>query len=98
MSQQHICDQYTPFLFQVGEVTIVAGLILGVALAAAAVIVALKPPPGQAAANLAAPPASVIDSIRAFIQAIASAPTWLALFGGGLLLVWMAANMSQGSC
>jgi hypothetical protein len=98
---QSFCHQYIYFLFYVGGAAVIVGILLGIALAAAAVVIAIRKPP--AAANMAlagevANPTPVIDSIRAFIQAIAAAPTWLALFGGGLLLLWLAGFTTPDIC
>jgi hypothetical protein len=94
------CQEYAPTLFSVGKWTILAGVALGIALAAAAVIASLRAPTAanQGVRNVAAPPTAVLDALRAFIQAIASAPTWLALFGGGLLLLWMSGNTAPDFC
>ncbi|MDB5691460.1 MAG: hypothetical protein JWO81_523 [Alphaproteobacteria bacterium] len=95
------CHDYVYFLFHAGRAAVIATIVLGILLAAAAVVLAVRKPPVVANANLAtaiANPTPVIDSIRAFIQAIASAPTWLALFGGGLLLLWMAGYAAPDYC
>jgi hypothetical protein len=44
------------------------------------------------------PNTGLIETIKGFIEALTSAPTWLALFGGGLLLLWMAGNAVPEVC
>jgi hypothetical protein len=99
---QSFCHQYIYFLFYVGGAAVIVGILLGIALAAAAVIIAIRKPPVVSASTAVtediANPTPVIDSIRAFIQAIAAAPTWLALFGGGLLLLWLAGFTTPDIC
>lgn len=93
------CNDYTPFLFSAGKLTLIAGILLGIALAAAAIIVSLRKKPAGGGANLAPPsPSAVLDAVKGFIQALSSMPTWLALFGGGILLLWLAGNSVPDIC
>ena len=92
------CSDYTPFLFSAGKWTIIAGILLGIAVAAAKVILAFRQPAGGNPALEAAASPALLDAIKGFIQALTSAPTWLALFGGGLLLLWMAGNAVPEIC
>jgi hypothetical protein len=95
------CKDYTLFLFNWGKGILIVGVLLGVALAVTAVIVALRKRAGDSEdhARFAAPAANVVlDSLKAFIQALSSLPTWLALFGGGVLLLWMAGNVIPEIC
>lgn len=91
------CSDYTPFLFSAGKLALIAGIILGIALALAAIVAELRKKPAGASGNLVAPPA-VLDAVKGFIQALSSAPTWLALFGGGILLLWLAGNSVPDIC
>ena len=93
------CAEYTPFLFSAGKWMIVAGIVLGIVLAVANVYIALRPPAaGRDNREGVVPPTAVLDAIRGFIQALTSAPTWFALFGGGVLLLWMAGNAVPDIC
>lgn len=93
------CNAYTPFLFSAGKLTLFAGIVLGIALAIAAIIVALRKKPAGGGANLApAAPSAVLDAVKGFLQALSGAPTWLALFGGGILLLWLAGNSVPDIC
>ena len=92
------CNDYTPFLFGMGKLTLFVGLVLGVALALAAIVAEFRKKSGGAG-NLAAPAAGgVLDAAKGFLQALSSAPTWLALFGGGILLLWLAGNSVPDIC
>jgi hypothetical protein len=91
------CQDYTPFLLTAGKLTLIAGIILGIALACAAILAEFRKKQGGAG-NLVAPGASVLDAVKGFIQALSSAPTWLALFGGGILLLWLAGNSVPEIC
>ncbi|HYW14681.1 MAG TPA: hypothetical protein VE891_00815 [Allosphingosinicella sp.] len=93
------CNDYTPLLFSVGKWTLIAGVILGIALALAAIVAQLRKDAAGGAGNFApASPATVLDAIKGFILALSSAPTWLALFGGGILLLWLAGNSVPDIC
>jgi hypothetical protein len=93
--QCNVPEQYAPILFYTGEIAIICALLLGAALAVAAIFSATKK---STIARADLPnPAPVIDSIRALIQALASAPAWIALFGGGILLVWIAIYATASS-
>ncbi|HEY5723345.1 MAG TPA: hypothetical protein VIT45_13585 [Allosphingosinicella sp.] len=96
------CKDYTLFLFDWGRGILIVAVLLGAALAIAAVIVELRKKPAESGGNaeLRAPPAptAILDSLKAFIQALSSLPTWLALFGGGVLLLWMAGNVIPEIC
>ncbi|HEX8222514.1 MAG TPA: hypothetical protein VF605_01710 [Allosphingosinicella sp.] len=98
------CNDYTPFLFSAGKLTLIAGIILGILLALVAVAALIaelrkKPAPGGAGKLVApASASSVLDAVKGFIQALSSMPTWLALFGGGILLLWLAGNSVPDIC
>jgi hypothetical protein len=100
------CKDYVSFLFTTGKWTLIAGILLGVLLAVAAVIAAMvaafrKPaaPAGAVkAAAAAASPIQILEAMKAFLQALSSAPTWLALFGGGILLLWLAGAATPEIC
>ena len=95
------CKDYSQFLFGAGKWTLIAGIILGIALAIATVVLLLRKKDGAAenvrAAN-AVGATAVLDAVKGFLQALSSAPTWLALFGGGVLLLWMAGTAVPEIC
>ncbi|PSJ40459.1 hypothetical protein [Allosphingosinicella deserti] len=93
------CDGYSDFLFNAGKWTLILSILLGILLAAAAVVSAWRQPAPAVLPRGAAPgPTAILDAIKSFIQALSTAPTWLALFGGGLLLLWMAATVVPQTC
>jgi hypothetical protein len=93
------CRDYTLFLFGAGKWTLIAGILLGVALAVTTIVLLLMPKKeGAPGARTAVAAPAVLDAIKGFLQALSSAPTWLALFGGGVLLLWMAGNAIPERC
>ena len=97
------CSEYTPFLFDAGWWMIVLAIVLGVALAAAAVAAEWRKgtqPTTEAvpAGGGSGAATAILEAAKGFIQALASAPTWLALFGGGVLLLWLAGNAIPDLC
>ena len=95
------CKDYTLFLFSAGKWTIIAGIVLGAALALATILLLLRKPagateelPGAAAVG----PGAILEAAKAFLQALSSAPPWLALFGAGILLLWLAGNTAPEAC
>jgi hypothetical protein len=66
---------------------LVAALVLGIVYGLVEVIKRYQAAPPQ---PKAAPSAlkDLIDSLKAFLEALSNAPAWLALFGVGLLLFW----------
>jgi hypothetical protein len=92
------CRDYVLTLFDLGFYTLVAAAILGIAFAAAAVVVALRTPSVAPKGVAPATATPILDALKAFIQALASAPPWLALFGGGVLLLWMSGNTVPDYC
>lgn len=92
------CEEYVWFLFDTGRWTVRAGIVLGILLAVSVIVAAFrKPPPGAdgVRATVAMP---TLDAIKGFLQALTSAPTWLALFGGGILLLWLAGAAMPDIC
>lgn len=95
------CRDYAPFLFSAGKWTLIAGILLGIALGIATIILLLRKKEGAAdgiKAMNAATPVAMLDAVKGFLQALSSAPTWLALFGGGVLLLWLAGNAIPEIC
>ena len=95
------CRDYPLFLFGAGKWMLVLGIVLGVALAVVTLILLLRKKDGAGdslRAAGAASPTAILDAIKGFLQALSSAPTWLALFGGGILLIWMAGSVTPEQC
>lgn len=86
------CENYAWTLFDLGKWTLIAGIVLGVVLAIVRIVIEYRESKAKTQANLAqaVAPIPLLDAVKAFLQALASAPTWLALFGGGILLLWLA--------
>jgi hypothetical protein len=92
-----LCDSYPVFLFYAGQWTLILAILLGTALAATGVVAALRNPAAAVPGQEGRAP-EILDTIKDFVQAIAGAPTWLALFAGGILLLWMAINTVPEQC
>ena len=98
---ENFCESYIWFLFNAGKWTLIAGIVLGVALGIATIVLLLRKKDGaaqRAAVANAATPTAILEAAKAFLQALSSAPTWLALFGGGVLLLWLAGSMRPSVC
>ena len=94
------CDTLADFLIFAGQAAIVAGVLLGIALAVVTLILALRrpaPAPDGIVRQAAPSPTAVLDAIKGFLQALSAAPTWLALLGAGTLLLWLA-GLQIDSC
>lgn len=98
------CERYPILMLEYGRWFLLAALIIGTAAAAAAVYISLRPPspapaqPQGGEAGGAAALQSVVDALKGLIEAFSKAPTWLAMFGGGILLLWMAGTVSPEFC
>jgi len=94
------CKDYFDFLFSAGYWAIIGGILLGFALAIVSLILALRKNPQLTTAAGATPatPLAILEAIRGFLQALSAAPTWLALVGVGVLLLWMAGNNVAERC
>jgi hypothetical protein len=95
------CSSYFYFLLWAGGGAIILGILLGVALAIASIVLLMRKAPP--AVEIVGPPApanvtAVLDAMKSFLQALSAAPTWLALFGGGVLLVWLAGDAAPQQC
>jgi hypothetical protein len=87
------CAKYTPFLFPAGKWMIGAGILLGITLAVADIFVKIRAHGSARGGNRAdaAAPTAVLDAIKGFIHALASAPNWFASSGAGCFCCgWLA--------
>jgi hypothetical protein len=89
----YLCENSVRFMIHAGAGTLVAGVLLGIALAVVTLVLALRrpvPAPESVETSSAPTPTAILDSIKGFLQALSAAPTWLALVGAGILLLWLA--------
>jgi hypothetical protein len=95
------CNDYAPTLFDLGWWFVLAALIGGVLLAAVHVYRAATapapPPPGDEAGGAVGLPA-LAGALKELVEVFTKAPAWLALFGAGILLLWMAGNAAPDEC
>ena len=92
------CKDYTLFLFNAGKWTLMAGILLGILLAVATVYLLVRKSPAVEEIAEAVPATGVLDAARVFLQALSSAPTWLALVGVGVLLLWLSGYTKPEAC
>ena len=92
------CKDYTLFLFGAGKWTLIAGVLLGIALAITTTILLLRKSSSTEQVGAAVTGTAILDAVRAFLQALSSAPTWLALFGAGVLMLWLAGYTRPEIC
>ncbi len=97
--QTAFCDRYALLLLEYGRWFLLAALIIGIVGAAAAVYLSLKAPSGaDGDEGGGSALTSTIDAIKGLIESFSKAPTWLAMLGGALLLLWMAGNSVPDYC
>jgi hypothetical protein len=93
------CDSYAPFLLNAGKGLLLLGALLGVLVTVIALRAALATPAKPAdASKMTANSVAVLAGIKDFLEALAKAPPWLALFGAGVLLMWMAGSINPEVC
>ena len=102
--QAEFCDRYALLMLAYGRWFLLVGLLIGIAGAVAMLVNLFRQPARPAATaeeGLAAGPAGVAvvaDAIKGVVQAFSRAPIWLAMFGVGALLLWMAGNAVPSYC
>jgi hypothetical protein len=96
--QSAFCDRYAILLLEYGRWFLLAALIIGIVGAIAAVYLSLKTPPAGGDEGGGSALTSTIDAIKGLIESFSKAPTWLAMLGGALLLLWMAGNSVPDYC
>lgn len=103
--QASFCDRYALLLLAYGRWFLLAALLIGAAGAAVVVFRTLYPPKpdaggksGDDEAGGATALQTIIDAVKGLVDAFAKAPTWLAMFGGGVLLLWMAGDAVPSYC
>jgi len=95
------CGDYGPAMFTLGWWFVVAAFIGGALLALVQVYRAATAgaPTGQGnegGGGLGLP--ALAGALKELIEIFTKAPTWLALFGAGVLLLWMAGNAVPDQC
>lgn len=100
--QLEFCANYAPLLLSLGKWFVVAALIIGALLGAVRIINAYRQrendPDEDVWARTPTPWQTIIAAIAGLVDSLTKAPTWLAMFGGGLLLLWMAGNAVPQFC
>lgn len=95
------CGDYASTMLGLGWWFLVAALVVGAAGAAVLVYRTAVPPVtggGGDEAGGAAGLQAFADALKGLIEAFSKAPTWLAMLGGGVLLLWMAGNAVPQQC
>lgn len=77
---------------------IIAALVLGIAFAIVETIKKYREQPAPQPKLAAGAIKEVVDALKAFIEALASARAWLALFACGILGFWFAGAMLPTEC
>lgn len=95
-----LCQRYAILLLEYGRWFLLAGLIIGTIGAAVLVIRSFTATDAGGDEGGGGAPAitAIIEALKGLVEAFAKAPTWLALFGGGALLMWMAGSAISSSC
>lgn len=93
------CSRYATLTLDYAGWFLLLALVIGLAGAVVGFINSLRtpapPPTGKNEAG-GGTLATTIDAIRAMVEAFSKAPVWIAMLGGGILLLWMAGN--AGAC
>ena len=100
--QGAFCDRYAILMMEYGRWFLLAALIIGTIGAAVLVVNSLRGTESgggddQSGGGVTAVQA-IIEALKGLIEAFAKAPTWLAMFGAGALLLWMAGNAVPSYC
>ena len=94
------CSRYATLTLDYAGWFLLLALLIGLAGAVVGFINSLRtktsPPPAGANEAGGGALATTIDAIRAMVEAFSKAPVWIAMLGGGILLLWMAGN--AGAC
>ena len=99
--QAEFCDRYALLMLAYGRWFLLVGLLMGIAVGAAMLVKLFRQPnvpvsneEGVADVGIAA----AADALKGVVQAFSRAPIWLAMFGVGALLLWMAGNAVPSYC
>jgi hypothetical protein len=93
------CSRYATLTLDYARWFLLLALLIGLAGAVIGFINSLRTPtppvPGVNEAG-GGPLTNTIDAIRNMVEAFSKAPVWVAMLGGGILLLWLAG--SAGGC
>lgn len=92
------CDSYAPVAFNIGKWSMIAGLVLGAVLAIFAAVTTVVMPSAAKTATANSGAGPVLTALKGLIEALSNAPPWIALFGGGLALFWIAGTVQPDMC
>lgn len=98
--QDAFCDRYAILMMEYGRWFLLAALVIGAIGAAVLVLNSLRgggATDEQGGGDVTAIQA-IVEALKGLIEAFAKAPTWLAMFGAGALLLWMAGNAVPSYC
>lgn len=102
MKSLTFCREYVELagdLASLGKIFLIAALVLGIAFGLVELLKKLQTPPAVVTARVETSSLKdLIDALKGFIEAIAKAPAWIALFGIGLLLFWAAGASVPAKC
>lgn len=86
-----VCDRYVDLMLDFAWWFLLGALIIG-AIGAIVMVwnsLRLQTPPAEGGGGQFQ---QAVDAVRALIEALSKAPTWIAMLGGALLLLWMAGS------
>lgn len=97
------CREYVELagdLASLGKVFLIAALVLGIAFGLVELLKKFQTPATVVVTEDVETSSlkDLIDALKGFIEAIAKAPAWIALFGIGLLLFWAAGASVPAKC
>ena len=95
------CAGYGQTLLWLAIGFLVVALLLGIASSIIALMAARAQRgggPGPDRVDVLPDPGKLVDALKGLIDALAKAPAWIAIFVGGILLLWMAGSFAGAVC
>lgn len=95
--QADFCSRYAHLLFEYGRWFLLAALIVGTLSALAAVVRMFLPAEeeGESGGSILG---TSVAALTALIDSLAKAPTWIAMLGAALALMWMSGHSQPRFC
>jgi hypothetical protein len=97
-----VCKDLAQTLVFLAEAFLWAALIVALLGAIADIAVKLwallHKPASSDKANLVADPGAFITALKGLIDSLANAPAWIAMFLGGVALIWAAGSLAPAIC